>query len=210
MSSNYLILCCPLLCLPSIFPRIRISSSELALCIMRPKDWSFSISPSNEYSGLISFRMDWLDLLADQGTLRVFSSTTIWKHQFFGAQPSLWSNSHICTWLLEKPELWLYEPLLAKWCLCFLILSLDLSQETTSPLDSPLALSHYCPGNRSRQLPCPSIGCFLLSLAWWKSDSPAKSHSSDPTLLCVYNDITALYYYNLAGFVSASPLPGLL
>ena len=83
--------------------------------------------------------------------------------------------------------------LLAKWCLCFLILSLDLSQETTSPLDSPLALSHYCPGNRSRQLPCPSIGCFLLSLAWWKSDSPAKSHSSDPTLLCVYNDITALY-----------------
>ena len=67
------------------------SSSESVLCIRFPKYWSFSfsISPSNEYSGLISFRIDWFDLLAIQGTLRVFSSTTIQKHQFFGAQPSL-------------------------------------------------------------------------------------------------------------------------
>ena len=70
--SNHLILCCPLLLLPSIFPCIRVFTNESALCIRRPKYWSFSfsISPSNEYSGLISFRMDWLDLLAVQGTLK--------------------------------------------------------------------------------------------------------------------------------------------
>ena len=72
MPSNHLILCCPLLLLPSIFPRIRVFSSESVLCIRWPKYWnfSFSISPSNEYSGLISFRMNWLDLLAVQGTLK--------------------------------------------------------------------------------------------------------------------------------------------
>ena len=69
MLSNHLILCHPLLLLPSIFPSIRVFSSESVLCIRWPKYWSFSISPSNEYS-LISFRMDWLDLLAIQGTLR--------------------------------------------------------------------------------------------------------------------------------------------
>ena len=70
MPSNHLILCCPLLLLPSIFPSIRVFSNESALCIRWPKYWSFSlrISPSNEYWGLISFRMDWLDLLAVQGT----------------------------------------------------------------------------------------------------------------------------------------------
>ena len=70
MPSNHLILCCPLLLLPSIFPSIRVYSNESVLCIRQPKYWSFSfiISPSNEYSGLISFRMDWLDLLAVQGT----------------------------------------------------------------------------------------------------------------------------------------------
>ena len=65
--------------------------------------FSFSISPSNEYSGLISFRMDWLDLLAAKGLSRVFSNSTVQKHQFFSAQLSLWSSSHIHTWLLEKP-----------------------------------------------------------------------------------------------------------
>ena len=58
--------------------------------------------------------------LLSKGFSRVFSSTTVQKHQFLGAWPSLWSNSHICTWLLEKPYLWLYRPLSAKWCLCFL------------------------------------------------------------------------------------------
>ena len=74
-----------------------VFSSESVLCIRWPKYWSFSfsISPSNEYSGLICFKMDWLDLLAVQGTLKNFSNTTVQKHQFFGAQPSLWSTSHI-------------------------------------------------------------------------------------------------------------------
>ena len=74
MPSNHLILCCPLLLLPSIFPSIRVFSSETVLCIRWPKYWrfSFSISPSNEYSGPVSFRMDWLDLLAVQGTLKSF------------------------------------------------------------------------------------------------------------------------------------------
>ena len=67
--SNHLFLRCPLLLMPSIFPSIRVFSNESALCIRWPKYWSFSISPSNEYSGLISFRIDWFDLLAVQGTL---------------------------------------------------------------------------------------------------------------------------------------------
>ena len=70
MPSNHLVLCHPLLLLPSIFPRFRIFSNESVLRIRWPKYWSFSISPSNEFSGLISFRMDWLDFLAVQGTLK--------------------------------------------------------------------------------------------------------------------------------------------
>ena len=97
MPSNHLILCCSLLLSPSILPSIRVFSNESVLHIRRPKYWSFSssISPSNEYSGLISFRIDWFDLLAVQGTLKVFSNTTVQKHQFFSTQPSLWSISHI-------------------------------------------------------------------------------------------------------------------
>ena len=91
MPSNHLILCRPLLLLPSIFPSIGVFSSKSVLRIRWPKDWSFSfsISPSNEYSGLISFRMDWLDLLAVQRTLKSLLHTTVQKHQFFGAQLSL-------------------------------------------------------------------------------------------------------------------------
>ena len=102
--SNHLALYSPLLLQPSIVPSIRVFSSESALCIRRPKyrSFSFSISPSNEYSGLISFRIDWFDLFAVQGISRVFSNITVQKHQFFSAQPSLWSNSHIHTQLLEK------------------------------------------------------------------------------------------------------------
>ena len=89
MPSNHLILCRPPLLPPSVFPSIRVFSNEPVLCIRWPKYWSFSfsISPCNEHPGLISFRMDWLDLLAVQGT-RVFSNTTVQKHQFFGAQLS--------------------------------------------------------------------------------------------------------------------------
>ena len=100
MPSNHFVLCCPLLLLSSVFPSIRVFSSELALHIKWPKYWSFSfsISPSNEYSGLISFRIDWFIFLLSRGLLRVFSSTTVQKHEFFGVQPSLWSNSHMHTY----------------------------------------------------------------------------------------------------------------
>ena len=86
MPSNHLILCHPLLFLHSIFPSIRIFSNEWALHIRWPKYWSFSISPSNEYSGLISFRMNWFDLLAVQGTLKSLLQHHSSKAQFFGAQ----------------------------------------------------------------------------------------------------------------------------
>ena len=119
MPSNHLILCRPLFLLPSAFLSIRVFSNELALCIRWPKYWSFSfsISPSNEQSRLISFRIDWFDLLVffvffsrlislqSKGTARIpskissriSSNTTVQKHQFFSTQPSSWSNSHIHT-----------------------------------------------------------------------------------------------------------------
>ena len=97
--SNHLILCHTLLLPPSIFPRLRVFSTEMVLGIRCPKYWSFSfsISPSNEHSGLISFRMDWLDLPLSKGLSRAFSNTTVQKYQFFGTQSSLWYNSHIHT-----------------------------------------------------------------------------------------------------------------
>ena len=101
MPSNHLILCCPLLLLPSIFPRIRVFSNQLAVCIRWPKYWSFSfsISPSNEYSGLISFRIDWLDLLSVQGTLK-----SLLQHHSSKAS-ILWCSAFIMVQLspLEKP-----------------------------------------------------------------------------------------------------------
>ena len=104
MPFNHLILCHPLLPLPSIFPSIRVFSSESAFHIRWPKYWSFSFStsPSHEYSGLISFRIDWIDLLEVQGTLSA-KAQFISKASILWCQPSLWSNSHICKWLLEKP-----------------------------------------------------------------------------------------------------------
>ena len=96
MSSNHLILL-HLLLLPSIFPKITNFYNKSAVCIRWPKGWSFifSICPSNEYSELIYSRIDWFDLLAVQGLLRIFSNTTIQKQKFFEAQPSLRSNSHL-------------------------------------------------------------------------------------------------------------------
>ena len=96
MPSNHLILCRSLFLLPSIFPSIRVISNKSALCIRWPKYWSFSfsISPSSEYSGLISFRMDWLDLLAVQGTLKSLlqhqssKASILWHSAFFIVQLS--------------------------------------------------------------------------------------------------------------------------
>ena len=103
MPSNHLILCHPLLLLPSNFPSIRVFSKQSVSHTRWPKNWScsFSISPSSEYSGLISFRMDWLDLPAVQGTLSLLQHH-VQKHQFFGSQLSLQSNSDVHTCHLLK------------------------------------------------------------------------------------------------------------
>ena len=95
LPSNHFILCRPLL-LPSVFPSIRVFSSESALLIRWPENWSFSFSNShsNEYSGLISFRTDWFDLLAVQEILKSLLQHHSSKHQVFGAQLSLWPSSH--------------------------------------------------------------------------------------------------------------------
>ena len=104
MPSNHLVLWHPLL-LPSIFASIRVFFNVSALHTRWPKYWSFSysISPSKEYSWLISFRIAGLIFFQSKRLSRVFSNTTFWKHQFFGLQSSLWFNSHIHTWQPEKP-----------------------------------------------------------------------------------------------------------
>ena len=122
MLSKHLIFCCPLLLLPSIFPSIRVFSSEWTLYIRWPKYWSFSfsISPSNEYSGLIAFRIDWFDLPAVQGTLKSLlqhhssKASILWCSAFFMIQ--LW---HLYM-TAGKTIALISRPLLAKWCLCFL------------------------------------------------------------------------------------------
>ena len=119
MPSNHLTLCHPLLLLPSTFPRIRVFSNESVLCIRWPKDWSFSfsISPSNVYAGLISFRIDWFDIFAVQGTPRNFiqyhsSKASIFQHSaFFMVQLSHWCMTigktiNLMGWtFLGKPSL---------------------------------------------------------------------------------------------------------
>ena len=130
MLSNHLIHCCPLLLLPSIFPSFRVFSKESAL--WPASGQSIGALPSASVLPMII--QDWFSLgltglisLLSKGLSEVFSSTTIQKHQFFGTQPPLWFNSHIYTWLLERPQIWLYGPLSAKWYLCFLIHCLGLS-----------------------------------------------------------------------------------
>ena len=99
MPSKHLILCCSLFLLPSIFPSIRVFSNGLAVCIRWPKYWSFSfiISPSSEYSGLISLGLIGLISSQSKGLSRVFSNITVVKHKFFTAQLSLWSSFHMTT-----------------------------------------------------------------------------------------------------------------
>ena len=115
MPPNHLILSGPLLLLPSVFPSVQVFSNELALCIMWPKSWSFSfsISPSNENSGQIFFRIDWCDLLGVQGTLR--SSSVPQFESINSSAPSLlYGPTFTSIRLLGKPQLWLYRSLLAK------------------------------------------------------------------------------------------------
>ena len=129
MPSNHFILCCPLLLLPSIFPSIRVFSNESSLCIRWPKYWSFSfsISPSNDYSGLISSRTDWFDLLAVQETLKSLlqhqslKTSFLWHSTFFMVQ-----FSHVYMTTGKNIGFWLYIPLSEKLCPCFLIHCLGL------------------------------------------------------------------------------------
>ena len=93
-------------------------------CIPHPEPSSL-LPP--QYSGLISLKIDWFDLLAVQGLSGVFSSTTVQRHQFFGVVPSLQSSFHNCMWPLGRPQSWLYRPLLVEWCLCFSAHCLGLS-----------------------------------------------------------------------------------
>ena len=146
MLSSHLILCHPLLLLPSICPSIRVSSDELALCIRCPKYWSFSISPSNEYSGLISFRIDWFDLLAIQGTLKSLlqhhssEASILWCSAFVTVQLSYYyADKGLCwqSYGFASSPLWMWELDHKKgWALknwCFLTVVLEKTLE--SPLD---------------------------------------------------------------------------
>ena len=134
MPSNHLIFCHSLLLSPSIFPSIRVFSNESVLCIRWPKYWSFSfnIRPSNGYSGLTSFRMDWLDLMQYKRLSRFFSNTTVQKHQFIGTQLSLWtkklSQPYMTTgktitltrWNFESKEMSLLFNMLSRLVITFL------------------------------------------------------------------------------------------
>ena len=113
MPSSHLFLSLLLLLL-SVFPSIRDFSNESAVRIRWPKYWRFRISSSSEYSGLISLKIDQFDLLVVQGAFRVFSSSTIRRHQLLGVLAFSRSSSHNCTWPLGRPYSWLYGPLLAE------------------------------------------------------------------------------------------------
>ena len=129
MPSNHLSFCHPPLLPPSIFPSIRVFSDESVLCIRWPKFWSFSTASTLPMNTQDCSPLGWTgwNSLQSKGLSRDFSNTTVQKHQFFGAQFSLYSNSHIHAWLLGKSYLWLDRPLLAKKCLWFLICCLGWS-----------------------------------------------------------------------------------
>ena len=174
MPSNHLILCHPLLLLPSIPPSIRVFSNESVLWIRWPKDWSFSISPSNEKSGLISFRIDWFDLFAIQGTLKSLlqhhsSKVSISKHLLI-----LLPNHSL------RNVLWSYRGFLqgmSPFSFHFFLLRLSLTSNTVlSAFPNPLCC---CPSNNPVKAPaqapsswishpCPHLCCQILS----EEDSP--------------------------------------
>ena len=163
MLSNHLILCCPLLLLPSIFPNIRVFSNESVLCIRWPKNrsFSFSISPSNEYSGLISFRMDWLDLLAVQGTLKSLlqhhsSKASILQHSaFFMVQLShpymtIGKTIALTRWTFVSEVMSLLFNMLSRFVMAFLpmetVIELEpyMEQQTVSKLGKEYIKAVYC------------------------------------------------------------------
>ena len=121
MPSNHLVLSCPFLLLPSIFPSIRVFSNQLVLLIRWPKYWSFSISPSNEYLGLISFRIEWLDLLAAQGTLKSLL-------QYHSSKASVLQHSALFMVQLSHPYMTTGKPIaLTRWTFVAKVMSLLLN-----------------------------------------------------------------------------------
>ena len=172
MPSNHLILCRPLLLPPSIFPNIRVFSNKLALLIRWPKYWNFSIniSPSNEYWGLISFRMDWLDLLAVQGTLKSLlqnyssKASVLWCSAFFIVQLS---HSYMTTgktialtrWTFVGKVMSLLFNTLSRLVMTFLPTSKRL---LISWLQEPSAVIFGAPKNKV----CHCFHCFSIYLPW--------------------------------------------
>ena len=148
MPSNHLILCCPLFLLPLIFPSSRVFSNKSVFHIRWSKYWkfSFSISPSKEYSGWFSLGLTSLISLLSKEPSKVFSSTAVQKHQFFSAQLFLWSNSHISTWLLEKLALTTWTFVSKVISLLFNILSRFIKNKVARP---------------KQKLSCGCVG-------WWK------------------------------------------
>ena len=171
MPSNHLILCRPLLLLPSIFPSIRVFSNESVLRIRWPKDWSFSfISPSNEYSGLISFRMDWLDFLAVQRTLKSLlqhhssKASILWCSAFFIAQLShpyvTTANSIVLTrWTFVGKVISLLFNTLSRFVIAFLARRKHL---LISWLQSPICSDFGAPKNKVWHC----FHCFPIYFPW--------------------------------------------
>ena len=167
MSSNHLILCFRLLLLPSIFPNIRIFSNESVLCIRWPKYWSFifSISPSNEYSGLVSFRMNWLDLPAVQGTLKSllqqFSFIPPWKEKLNLPCERCIPISEAPSW---KPRRTYFLPTIGNWVLEASIKNLvtSLIYHLISKLCSDSSLIGHLKPRFLFPVKCSQIYCFFI------------------------------------------------
>ena len=177
MSSYHLILCLPLL-LPWIFPSIRVFSNELALHIRWPKSLTYSINPSKEYAGWVSLRLTDLISLLSEGLSRVFSSTTVWKHQFFGAQSSSWSLTSIYI-TTEKVITLTLQTFLAKRCLCFLIDCLGLSylffQEQVS--SNFLAAVTICSDFGAPKIKSDTVSIFFSIYLLWTSGTRCQDLS---------------------------------
>ena len=160
MPSNHLILCRHILLLPSVFPSIRVFSSEVALHIRSPKYWSFSISPSNEYSGLISFRIDWFYFLAVQGTLQSLlqhhssKASTLWHSAFFMVQLS---HPYMTTGKTIALTIWTFVSKVMS--LLFNMLSSFVMRQQWQPI--PVLLPGKSQGQRSL------VGCHL----WGRTES---------------------------------------
>jgi len=172
MPSNHLILCCPLLLPPSIFPSIWVFSNESVLCIRWPRYWSFSfsISPSNEYSGLISYRMDWLDLLAVQGTLK-----NLLQHH--SSKASILSHSAFFIVQLSHPYMTTRQTIdLTRWTVVGKVMSLLFNMLSSLVIAFLPRSKHFLISwqqspieilqpRKIKSLNC--FHCFLIYLPWW-------------------------------------------